>query len=132
MVSPDKTSYVANCTYFAILISLLQLFGIARSASAQTGQTLQPTVEQNYQARPYQGHLESDDGQWTRPAKDYASTRYSSIDQINTTNAKTLQLAFTFSTGMTHGHEAAPLIVNNTMYIVTPFPNNLYALDLTK
>jgi glucose dehydrogenase len=123
---------VANCTYFAILLSLLQLFGIARSASAQTGQTPQPTVEQNYQARPYQAHLESDDGQWTRPAKDYASTRYSSIDQTNTTNAKTLQLAFTFSTGMTRGHEAAPLIVNNTMYIVTPFPNNLHALDLTK
>src|SRR5947207_15807721 len=33
---------------------------------------------------------------------------------------------------MTRGHEAAPLVVNNTMYIVTPFPNNLYALDLTK
>ena len=81
---------------------------------------------------PYQGQLEADDGQWIRPAKDYASTRYSSLDQINAKNAKDLKLAFTFSTGMTHGHEAAPLVVNNTMYIVTPFPNNLYALDLTK
>ena len=92
----------------------------------------QPATEQNYQPRPYQGQLEADDGQWIRPAKDYASTRYSSLDQINASNAKDLKLAFTFSTGMTHGHEAAPLVVNNTMYIVTPFPNNLYALDLTK
>ncbi|MBZ5583285.1 MAG: methanol/ethanol family PQQ-dependent dehydrogenase [Acidobacteriia bacterium] len=73
-----------------------------------------------------------DDGQWPMPAKNYASTRYSTLDQINTGNVKNLKLAWTFSTGMTRGHEAAPLVVNNTMYIVTPFPNVLYALDLTK
>jgi glucose dehydrogenase len=39
---------------------------------------------------------------------------------------------FTFSTGYVAGHEAAPLVVNNTMYIVTPWPNVLYALDLTQ
>src|SRR5690348_9317507 len=93
---------------------------------------LQLQTEKNYQSHSYQGKLEPDDGQWTRPAKDYASTRYSSLDQINTGNVKNLKLAFTFSTGMTRGHEAAPLIVNNTMYIVTPWPNKLYALDLTK
>lgn len=73
-----------------------------------------------------------DDGQWTMPAKNYASTRFSTLDQINAGNVKSLKLAWTFSTGMTHGHEAAPLIVNNTMYVVTPWPNDLYALDLTK
>ncbi|MCU1287093.1 MAG: mxaF [Acidobacteriales bacterium] len=76
--------------------------------------------------------MEPDDGQWIRPAKDLASTRYSSLDQINTGNAKTLKLAWTFSTGLVRGHEAAPLVVNNTMYLVTPWPNLLYALDLTK
>src|SRR5947208_3408417 len=73
-----------------------------------------------------------DDGQWPMASKNYAATRYSTLDQINTQSAKNLKLAFTFSTGVTHGHEAAPLVVNNTMYVVTPFPNNLYALDLTK
>ncbi len=73
-----------------------------------------------------------DDGQWVMPAKNYASTRFSTLDQINTSNVKNLKLAWTFSTGQTRGHEAAPLVVNNTMYIVTPFPNNLYALDLTQ
>lgn len=73
-----------------------------------------------------------DDGQWTMPAKNYASTRYSTLDQINTQNVGSLRLAWTFSTGLTRGHEAAPLVVNNTMYIVTPWPNILYALDLTK
>ncbi|MFN7995190.1 MAG: methanol/ethanol family PQQ-dependent dehydrogenase [Bryobacteraceae bacterium] len=84
------------------------------------------------------GHLfaqiqnQPDDGQWVMPAKNYASTRYSTLDQINIGNVKTLKLAWTFSTGLTRGHEAAPLVVNNTMYVVTPYPNILYALDLTK
>jgi len=73
-----------------------------------------------------------DDGQWTMPAKNYASTRFSTLTEVNTGNVKGLKLAWTFSTGLTRGHEAAPLIVNNTMYIVTPWPNILYALDLTK
>src|SRR3954449_9986397 len=73
-----------------------------------------------------------DDGQWIMAAKNYASTRYSTLSEINTGNAKNLKLAWTFSTGLTRGHEAAPLIVNNTMYVVTPWPNILYALDLTK
>lgn len=73
-----------------------------------------------------------DDGQWVMAAKNYASTRYSTLDQINTQNAGSLKPAWTFSTGLTRGHEAAPLIVNNTMYITTPWPNYLYALDLTK
>ena len=63
-----------------------------------------------------------DDGQWPMPAKNYASTRFSTLDQINTGNVKNLKLAWTFSTGLTRGHEAAPLVVNNTMYVVTPWP----------
>ncbi len=73
-----------------------------------------------------------DDGQWTMPAKNYASTRFSSLDQINASNVGQLKPAFTFSTGLARGHEAAPLVVDNTMYIVGPYPNPVFALDLTK
>src|SRR5687767_13450281 len=70
-----------------------------------------------------------DDGQWPMPAKDYANTRYSALDQVHLGNVKSLRLAWTFQTGQERGHEAAPLVVNNTMYYVTPFPHVLYALD---
>jgi PQQ-dependent dehydrogenase (methanol/ethanol family) len=73
-----------------------------------------------------------DDGSWTRPAKDYASTRFSALAQITTGNVGGLAVAFTFSTGVTAGHEAAPLVVNHTMFVVTPWPNVLFALDLTQ
>ncbi|MER9935872.1 methanol/ethanol family PQQ-dependent dehydrogenase [Mesorhizobium sp. M0088] len=73
-----------------------------------------------------------DDGQWTMSAKNYASTRFSDLTEINEGNVKNLQVAFTFSTGVNKGQEAAPLVVGNIMYIVTPFPNIVYALDLSR
>jgi PQQ-dependent dehydrogenase (methanol/ethanol family) len=115
--------------------ALLLAWAIAAIASpslAAQNYPGQDPQKESFQAHPYQGKLESDDGQWVRPAKDYASLRYSTLSQITTANVKNLKLAFTFSTGMLRGHEAAPLVVNNTMYIVTPWPNNLFALDLTK
>jgi lanthanide-dependent methanol dehydrogenase len=115
-----------------ILVALAaSLVACGNSRSHQSG--AQPAArESQYNAQPYKGRMEPDDYQWVRPAKDYASTRYSTLDQINTQNVKNLQVAWTFNTGTDRGHEAAPLIVNNTMYIVTPWPNLLYALDLTK
>jgi PQQ-dependent dehydrogenase (methanol/ethanol family) len=71
-----------------------------------------------------------DDGQWLMPAKNYASTRYSGLGQINTQTVRNLKVAWTFSTGSTRGGEAAPLVVGSTMYVVAPFPNYLFALDL--
>ncbi|HUQ89251.1 MAG TPA: methanol/ethanol family PQQ-dependent dehydrogenase [Vicinamibacterales bacterium] len=69
---------------------------------------------------------------WTMAPGDYAATRFSTLADINTGNVSQLKEAWTFATGTLGGQEAAPLVVGNTMYIVTPFPNTLYALDLTK
>ena len=74
----------------------------------------------------------ADDKQWTMPNKDYASTRYSTLDAINTDNVKTLKAAWTFSTGVLRGHEGGPLVIGSTMYVHTPFPDIVYSLDLTK
>src|ERR1051325_10588790 len=71
-------------------------------------------------------------GDWVIPAKDYSSTRYSALTDITTSTVKQLGVKLTFSTGVNAGHEAAPLVVNNTMFVVTPWPNIVYALDLTR
>src|SRR5436309_9488921 len=78
-----------------------------------------------------QGIPPRDDGQWTMPAKDYAATRYSRLAQITTRNAARLRPVWSFSTGVLGGHEGQPLVVGSTMYVVTPFPDVLYAFDLT-
>lgn len=68
--------------------------------------------------------------EWRTPAGTVQGTRFSSLDQINTTNVARLREEFSFRTDFVAGHEGAPLVVNNTMYVVTPFPNILFALDL--
>lgn len=68
---------------------------------------------------------------WVMPAGDYANTRYSKLNQINAQNVGKLQVAWTFSTGVLRGHEGGPLIIGNVMYVHTPFPNKVYALDLS-
>nr|USU31689.1 methanol/ethanol family PQQ-dependent dehydrogenase [Methylobacterium sp. OTU13CASTA1] len=61
---------------------------------------------------------------------DAANTRYSPLDGITAENVARLQVAWTFSTGVLRGHEGAPLVVGAVMYVHTPFPNIVYALDL--
>jgi lanthanide-dependent methanol dehydrogenase len=93
---------------------------------------LGPAHSESAHPQPPSAAAPADDGQWLMPAKNYASTRYSELSEITADNVKNLQVAFTFSTGVTKGHEAAPLVVGATMYIVSPYPNILYALDLAR
>jgi alcohol dehydrogenase (cytochrome c) len=67
---------------------------------------------------------------WVIQAGDYANTRYSKLDQITDKNVGKLVPAWSFSTGVLRGHEGSPLVVGDIMYLHTPFPNNVYALDL--
>src|SRR5712691_4764754 len=83
-------------------------------------------------APPASASPAQDDGQWTMPAKDYAATRFSALAEINAGNVKRLRAVWTFSSGVLGGHEGQPLVVNRTMYAVTPYPNVLYAFDLTR
>lgn len=69
-------------------------------------------------------------GQWTTQEGDAAGTRFSMLDQINAGNVKNLHVTSQLSTGIPHGHEGGPLVVNNTMFVVTPYPNELMAVDL--
>ncbi|MGI8739516.1 MAG: methanol/ethanol family PQQ-dependent dehydrogenase [Gammaproteobacteria bacterium] len=60
----------------------------------------------------------------------YTGNRYSELDQINTENAGTLTPVWTMSTGVLRGHEGGPLVVGDTMWIATPFPNKVIAINL--
>ncbi|HZU29151.1 MAG TPA: PQQ-dependent dehydrogenase, methanol/ethanol family, partial [Bryobacteraceae bacterium] len=110
----------------ALAIATVALIGFACSRAPAETQVMRPAA---YTA-PVGTNPPADDGQWAMPAKDYGNTRYSQLDQITPANVKNLQVAWTFSTGMTRGHEAAPLVIGDTMFVVTPFPNYIYALDL--
>jgi lanthanide-dependent methanol dehydrogenase len=74
--------------------------------------------------------IAGDAKQWAMQQGNDANTRYSKLNQINAANVKKLQVAWTFSTGVLRGHEGGPLVIGDVMYVHTPFPNTVYALDL--
>ena len=73
--------------------------------------------------------LSKNPANWAMWGGNYAGTRYSELSDINVDNVKTLQPAWSFSTGVLRGHEGGPLVINDILYIHTPFPNTVYAID---
>ena len=67
---------------------------------------------------------------WVTTGRTYSETNFSPMTQINKENVKRLQSAWSFSTGVLHGHEGTPLVVDGVMYVHSPFPNTTFALDL--
>jgi len=110
------------------------LFGTAR-AQAQT-KPATPASAGSAAAQSAAGQdllqLEDNPADWPMPAKNYAGTRFSGLKQITAGNVKNLTMAWTFSTGVLRGHEAAPLVIGDTMYVITPWPDIVYALDLSR
>ncbi|HEY8592439.1 MAG TPA: PQQ-dependent dehydrogenase, methanol/ethanol family [Sphingomicrobium sp.] len=121
-----------------ISVAILALAGASLAACDRktddqgTGAKAYASLPGGPRATPAAAAFPQDDGNWTMPSKDYAASRFSALNQITPANVGNLNLAFTFSTGTVKGFEAPPLVVDGTMYIITPYPNNLYALDLTK
>jgi PQQ-dependent dehydrogenase (methanol/ethanol family) len=74
--------------------------------------------------------MQTDPNQWVMATHDFSNQRYSALNQINTSNVSKLHPVWTFSTGVLRGHEGAPLVIGDVMYVHTPFPNIVYALDL--
>jgi PQQ-dependent dehydrogenase (methanol/ethanol family) len=74
----------------------------------------------------------ADDGEWRLAGKDHANTRFSGLAQITPANVARLQVVLDFPTGLDRGHEAAPIVADNTMYVVGPYPNPVFAFDLAQ
>jgi ribonuclease HI len=76
--------------------------------------------------------LQGDPKQWVMPNGNYSGWNYSPLDEINLSNVQNLSMAWTLQLGVQDSHEASPLVIGSTMYIVTPKPNYVYAIDLAQ
>ncbi|MBK7234841.1 MAG: methanol/ethanol family PQQ-dependent dehydrogenase [Sterolibacteriaceae bacterium] len=74
--------------------------------------------------------LMKDPKNWAAQAGDFSNQRFSDLKQINKSNVKDLKVAWTFSTGVLRGHEGGPLVLGDTLYVHSPFPNKVFAIDL--
>jgi PQQ-dependent dehydrogenase (methanol/ethanol family) len=100
--------------------------------AAQIGRALSPPTPNAGKTAPSLANAPVDDGQWTMPSKNYASTRYSAQAEITAANVATLKPVFTFPLGVAKGQEAAPIVADGMMYVVTAYPNLVFAFDLKK
>src|SRR5216110_626108 len=74
--------------------------------------------------------LTADPKNWAMQAGDMYNQRHSKLTQINAQNVGKMQVAWTFSTGVLRGHEGSPLVIDGMMYLHSPFPNKVFAIDL--
>jgi lanthanide-dependent methanol dehydrogenase len=134
------TAIVTDTALALLIVALLALFAqhMARAATSLPEPAV-PAAAAGAASHPSDGPVPTANfapndpaGEWHSQARDYANTRFSPLSEINASNVATLREAWTFSDGTQNGHEAAPLVMGNIMYLVTPFPNLSYALDLTK
>jgi lanthanide-dependent methanol dehydrogenase len=69
---------------------------------------------------------------WPQAPHDFANTRFAPLSEITPDNAARLTLHASWFTGIKRGHEEAPIVAGDTMYVVGPWPHQLVAFDLTK
>jgi len=80
----------------------------------------QSTALRDYKTVTAERLTKPDDGDWTMIRRTYDGWGYSPLTQITTDNVQRLQPAWVFATGVTSGHEAAPLVNNGVMFVATP------------
>ncbi|MCQ8104386.1 methanol/ethanol family PQQ-dependent dehydrogenase [Methylomonas sp. SURF-2] len=108
----------------------LDLRVVGKTAALMAGGIL--SVAQPALANKELEQLAKQNTNWVMQTKDYASTHFSEMIDINANNVKNLKVAWSFSTGVLNGHEGGPLVVDGIMYVHTPYPNNVFAIDLNE
>ena len=130
-----------KCMFRPLLLSAVSMLVYAGGAFAENAATpapaAQPAAAQPAVAAPAAASTlpslmdaMASDSNWAIWGGNYAGNRYSNLSQINAANAAKLRPEWTFSTGVLRGHEGGPLVIGETMYVHTPFPNKVFAINL--
>jgi PQQ-dependent dehydrogenase (methanol/ethanol family) len=116
----------------AIAVALVAaLFGLGAAGFAHFGASGGAGTAAVAQAPVSLASMSEDPNQWVMPSQNYANTRHSMLDQITPSNVANLKVAWTMSTGATRGHEGQPLVIGDTLYFQSAYPNHVYAVDLS-
>src|SRR5262249_45740931 len=97
-------------------------------ATPQTPGAPTPSVLQNYKPVDAARLKAPADGDWLMIRRTYDGWGYSPLDQITPATVGRLQPEWIFSTGMTSGHQAAPIVNGGVMFVSTP-NNQVLAID---
>jgi alcohol dehydrogenase (cytochrome c) len=121
---------------FAIMKSILVVFvvgavvaiGVAQQPAQAPVVAPMPEILKAYSPVTDDRLKSPADGDWLMIRRSYDGWGYSPLDQITPANVSRLEPAWVFSTGVSSGHEAAPLVNNGVMFISTP-SHRVVAID---
>src|SRR4029077_13595106 len=74
----------------------------------------------SYSAVTEQRLLNPEPHNWLMYRGNYSGWGYSQLEQITPANVKNLAQVWTFSTGVTEGHQAPPIVNDGVMFVTTP------------
>ena len=114
----------------AVVVGVLALgLTTARGSAQQDAQRPPvPPILQSYKPVTPERLKKPEDGDWLMVRRTYDGWGYSPLEQITSGNVSRLQPVWVFATGVTNGHEAAPIVNNGVMFVATP-GNQVIAID---
>ncbi len=122
---------VSNSLRYGLLYAAFGVIAAAQSTPSTPPSPPPPPVPlvlQNYKPITAERLLKPEDGDWAMVRRTYDGWGYSPLAQITPQNVQRLEPAWVFSTGMTSGHEASPIVANGVMFVATP-GSQVIALD---
>jgi alcohol dehydrogenase (cytochrome c) len=102
---------------------------VAAQAPAPSASAPVPPVLQRYKPVLVADLLKPAPGDWPMFRRTYDGWGYSPAEQITPANVGRLQPAWVFSTGVTSGHQAPPIVHDGVMFVATP-SSQVLALDV--
>lgn len=106
---------------------LLRLLGAVLASSIITGEVSAASLG-DYAPVTDERLRNPEPQNWLQWRGNYAGWTYSPLAQINSVNVQNLGVAWAYSTGVTGGHQAPPIVNNGYMFVATP-ENQVIALD---
>jgi alcohol dehydrogenase (cytochrome c) len=127
-VPKGLTTFSRTVVVGALAALSTAMLGLAQERPAPAAAAPIPALIQSYPPVTAERLLHPDAASWLMVRRTYDGWGYSPLDQITPDNVAKLQPVWGFSTGVSSGHEAAPIVNGGVMFVATP-GNQVIALD---
>src|SRR5579859_4827329 len=111
-----------------LLLTACIVAGSIDSASAQGLDSAESKLFPNYVTDDMLLNADKDSQNWLLYGRDYQTTRYSPLTQVNRDNVKKLTPVWNLSFGVLEGQDSQAVAVNGMIYVTTSF-NKVIAVD---
>jgi len=109
--------------------AVLAALAMASSGAFATGlEELKANLHHNYVTDDMLLNADKDASNWLLYGRDYQTTRYSPLSQVNKGNIKSLKAAWNLSFGVLDGQDSQAVVVNGTVYVTSSY-NKVWSVD---